>query len=175
MSFAIHREGALIACSPGIPEPLEWGQEEGSVALVRVHDGVVDVTRARTGARSLARRDLTLTLETARDVVSLVGAQAHDDLGLEVVLRGQCPGDVLIDPAVVEMELAEGFFNLRVVDRTELVIDAGDQGDLPKGTVLGNFVRVMDERIRNAGDEEQRIHEREAYRLGMGLLQGGTA
>jgi hypothetical protein len=73
------------------------------------------------------------------------------------------------------MELAQDFFSLRVVDHTELVIDTSDQGDLPKGTVLGNFVRVMDERIRNAGDEDLRIHEREAYRLGMGLLQGGSA
>jgi hypothetical protein len=173
--FAIHKEGSLIACSPGVPEPLEWGQEEGNVALVRIQDETVRVTRARTGTKSLAKRELPLTLDTARNVMALVAAQAHDDLGLEVVLTGQCPGDVLIDPAVVEMELGQDFFNLRVVDHTELVIDGSDQGDLPKGTVLGNFVRVMDERIRGAGDEEQRIHEREAYRLGMGLLQGGSA
>jgi hypothetical protein len=41
--------------------------------------------------------------------------------------------------------------------------------------VLGNFVRVMDERIRKASDDEQLMHEREAYRLGMGLLRGGPA
>jgi DNA repair exonuclease SbcCD nuclease subunit len=174
-AFALHEEDSLIACSPGVPEPLEWGQEEGNVALVRIQDGVTRVTRAQTGTKSLAKRDLALTLDTARNVMSLVAAQAHDDLGLEVVLSGQCPGDILIDPAVVEMELAQDFFSLRVVDHTELVIDTSDQGDLPKGTVLGNFVRVMDERIRNAGDEDLRIHEREAYRLGMGLLQGGSA
>ncbi len=175
IAFALDAGQAPAACSPGVPEPLEWGQEEGSVALVRIRDGMVQVTRAQTGTKSLAKRDLPLTLDTARKVTSLVAAQAHDDLGLEVVLSGQCPGDVLIDPALIEMELAQDFYNLRVVDHTELVIDTSDQGDLPKGTVLGNFVRVMDERIRNAGDEDQRIHEREAYRLGMGLLQGGSA
>jgi len=175
ITFELLEDQSPLACSPGVPEPLEWGQEEGNVALVRISDGAVRVTRAHTGTKSLAKRDLPLTIGTARDVLSLVASQAHEDLGLEVVLTGQCPGDVLIDPAVIEMELAQDFFNLRVVDHTELVIDTSDQGDLPKGTVLGNFVRVMDERIRNAGDDEQRIHEREAYRLGMGLLQGGSA
>ncbi|MGH2345373.1 MAG: hypothetical protein ACRDG4_09120, partial [Chloroflexota bacterium] len=85
-TFSTHQEGTVIACSPGVPEPLEWGQEEGSVARVRIRDDRVEVTRGRTGTRSLARRDLTLTLETARDVVSLIGDQAHQDLGLEVVL-----------------------------------------------------------------------------------------
>jgi hypothetical protein len=175
LSFSSQRNGTLTVCSPGVPEPLEWGQEEGNVALVRIHDDGVEVLRGRTGTTSLARRNLTLTLETAPDVVSLIGALAHDKLGLEVVLQGQCPGDVLIDPAIIEMDLAEDFFNLRVADHTELVIDTGDQGDRPKGTVLGNFVRVMDERIRKASDDEHRMHEREAYRLGMSLLQGGMA
>jgi DNA repair protein SbcD/Mre11 len=175
ISFATQQDGALIACSPGVPEPLEWGQEEGSVALVRINDEGVEVTRGRTGMTSLARRDLNLTLATARDVVSSIAAQAHDNLALEVVLRGQCPGDVLIDPATIEMELAQSFFNLRVADHTELIIDSEGPSDRPKGTVLGNFVRVMDERIRKASDDEQLMHEREAYRLGMGLLRGGPA
>jgi len=175
LTFSVHAARDLTVCSPGVPEPLEWGQEEGSVALVRISNGKVRVDRGRTGTRSFARRDLELTLSTARDVISLIAAQAHEDLGLEVILRGKCPGYVLIDPASIESELAARFFNLRVVDRTELVIDAGEQSDLPKGTVLGNFVRVMDERIRGANDGEQRIHEREAYRLGMGLLQGEGA
>lgn len=172
LRFATHVEGDLTVCSPGVPEPLVWGQEEGSIALVRIGKDTVRVDRGRTGTRALARRDLTLTLSTAREVVSLIAAQAHEDLGLEVLLRGQCPGDVLIDPAAIEAELAPHFFNLRVVDRTELVIDPDAKSDVPKGTVLGNFVRVMAERIGAATDEDRRMHEREAYRLGMGLLRG---
>jgi hypothetical protein len=170
--FSVQQRSNLTVCSPGAPEPLEWGQEEGSVALVRIGTGPARVNRGRTGTRSLARRDLTLTLANAQDVVALIAAQAREDLGLEVILRGKCPGHVLIDPASIESELGARFFHLRVVDRTELVIDIGEQGDVPRGTVLGNYVRVMDARIRAAGDADRRVHEREAYRLGMGLLQG---
>jgi hypothetical protein len=172
LDFSVQRRTGLTVCSPGVPEPLEWGQEEGSVALVRISAGSTKVTRARTGTRSLARRNLVLTLATAHDVVLLIADQAREDLGLEVILRGECPGDVLIDPASIESELGARFFHLRVVDRTKLIIDAGEQSDLPRGTVLGNFARVMDGRIRAAGGAENRMHEREAYRLGMGLLQG---
>jgi len=172
LDFSVQQRNSLTVCSPGVPEPLEWGQEEGSIALTRIGAGTTEVTRARTGIRSLARRDLVLTLTTAHEVVSLIADQAHEDLGLEVILRGECPGHVLIDPASIESELGARFFHLRVVDRTKLIIDAGERSDLPRGTVLGNFARVMDARIRGAGGAESRMHEREAYRLGMGLLQG---
>ncbi|MGH2409697.1 MAG: hypothetical protein ACRDGS_04915, partial [Chloroflexota bacterium] len=141
LGFSVHQRNGLTVCSPGVPEPLEWGQEEGSVALVQISAGTVSVHRGRTGTRSLARRDLELTLSTAHDVVSLIADQGREDLGLEVILRGQCPGHVLIDPATIESELGARFFSLRVIDQTELVIDAGQQSDLPRGTVLGNFVR----------------------------------
>jgi len=172
LDFSVQQRNNLTVCSPGVPEPLEWGQEEGSVAVTRIGAGLAKVTRARTGTRSLARRDLVLTLATAHDVVSLIADQAREELGLEVILRGECPGHVLIDPASIESELGTRFFHLRVVDRTKLIIDAGEQSDLPRGTVLGNFARIMDARIRAAGGAESRMHEREAYRLGMGLLQG---
>ncbi len=173
LTFESCTSDGLVVCSPGVPEPLEWGQEEGSIALVRIEDdGSVFVERGRTGTRSLARRELVLTVESARNVLSLIAAMAHDDLSLEIVLRGECPGDVLIDPAAIETELGPTFFNLRVYDRTTLLIAPDDPMDVPKGTVLGNFVKVMHERIRKAASDDLAMYEREAYRLGMGLLQG---
>lgn len=174
--FAVAAAGAVTVCSPGVPEPLEWGQEHGTVALVRIDDdGSVRVDRRRTGAHSFTRRELAVTPDNAQFVTSLIERQAHPDLALEVVLTGICPFDVLIDPHAIESELAPSFFHLRVVDRTQLLFAGGSPGALPQGTVLGNFARVMDGRLRDAADEEQAMHDREAYRLGFNLLQGGSS
>lgn len=175
-TFAVATSGPVTVCSPGVPEPLEWGQEQGTVALVRIDDdGTVRVDRRRTGAHSFARRELAVTPDNARFVTDLIERQAHPDLALEVVLTGTCPFDVLIDPHAIESELAPSYFHLRVVDRTQLLFTGGTPGALPQGTVLGNFARVMDGRLRDAADEEQAMHDREAYRLGFNLLQGGNS
>jgi len=175
-TYAVETVGAVTVCSPGVPEPLEWGQEHGTVALVRIDDdGSVRVERRRTGAHSFARRELAITPDNARLATSIIERQAHPDLALEVVLTGTCPFDVLIDPQAIESELAPSFFHLRVVDRTQLLFTGGGPGAPPPGTVLGNFARVMDGRLRDAPDEEQATHDREAYRLGFNLLQGGSS
>lgn len=175
-SFAVAGEADLTVCSPGVPEPQEWGQERGSVAVVHfADDGQVRVERRRTGSRSFARRELVVTTENSKLIRHLIGRLAHGDLALEVVLTGICPADVMIDPAAIEADLAPQFFHLRIVDRTQLAIPSQGAGAWPQGTVLGNFARVMDGRIRDAADEEQAAFDREAYQLGMSMLQGGTA
>jgi hypothetical protein len=45
---------------------------------------------------------------------------------------------------------------------------------MPQGTIVGNFARLMDARLRDAADDEQIVLDREAYQLGMNLLQGGS-
>jgi hypothetical protein len=126
----------------------------------------------RCGTRRLARRQLELTPSTARDVAGCIRAMADPHLALEIVLTGDCPFDVALDPATLEEELADHFFHLRVVDRTALLLTDREIQALPQGTILSNFVRVMNARMRDAVDDTQSSLEREAYHLGLGLLQG---
>jgi hypothetical protein len=174
--FWERRTEGITICSPGVPEPLEWGQERGSVAIIHVEDHQsLRVERRRTGTRSFARREMAVTPENSRSIRARIGQMAHGDLALEVVLTGVCPADVFIDPAAIEAELAPQFFHLRVVDRTQLMIPSAGAATWPQGTVLGNYARIMDARIRDAADDEQAAFDREAYQIGMSLLQGGSA
>jgi hypothetical protein len=176
VQFSVSGARRPIVCSPGVPEPLDWGQEHGTIAIVAIDDsGKVVVARRDTGTRAFARCELEVSSDSAGTVRDIIGRLANDDLGLEAVLTGTCPAEILIDPGTLEGELGDNFFNLRVVDRTGLVIDTSGVGSLPQGTVLGNFARVMDTRIRSARDEDEAALDREAYRLGLNLLQGDAA
>jgi hypothetical protein len=174
--FSVSGSSRPTVCSPGVPEPLDWGQEHGTIAIVTINNtGKVAVARRETGTRAFARRELEVSSDSAGTVRDIIGRLANDDLGLEAVLTGTCPAEILIDPGMLEGELGDNFFNLRVVDRTGLVIDTSGVGSLPQGTVLGNFARVMDTRIRSARNEDEAALDREAYRLGLNLLQGDAA
>lgn len=174
-AFADHTEGNLTLCCPGVPEPLDWGQEHGSVALIRIDDrGKLLVDRRRTGTHSFVRRELEVTPENARTVTSLIEQMAHPTLAMEMVLTGQCPFDVLLNPMAIEAELSPAFFHLRLVDRTKLLLTDNALSSLPQGTIPGNFARVMDGRLRDAADEYHAAFDREAYQLGLSLLQGSS-
>lgn len=172
-SFATRRLDDLLVCSPGAPEPIEWDRDGGTVAVIAL-DGdrppVIDAQRC--GVRRLARRQIAVTPDTARDVAARIRDMADPQLALELVLTGGCPFDVAIDPAALENDLAHQFFHLRVVDRTTLLLTDREIQALPQGTILSNFVRVMNTRMRDAVDDTQAALEREAYHLGLELLQG---
>jgi hypothetical protein len=172
-AFAMSTEDACTACTPGVPEPLDWGQGEGTAALLRVRSAGISVEKQQISKHRFVRRELELSPDNRGHLGTLVQQMADSDLGLELVLTGTCPAELLVDPQALERDCADGFFSLRVVDRTGLVIDTSGFGTLPQGTVLGNFARLMDTRIRSAPDEEEATLNREGYRIAMHLLQGG--
>lgn len=107
-------------------------------------DGTARAERRRCGGYRFSRRTLTVTTETARGLTATIEQFADPAQALEVVLEEESPLDVLIDPAALEAALASLFFHLRIVDRTTLEIADRGTGAVPQGTVLGNFMRVMD-------------------------------
>jgi hypothetical protein len=173
--YAVHVEGGTTLCSPGIPEPLEWGQERGSVAVVQIaDDGAVTVEQRRCGTHRLSRREFEVTPANARHITGIIHSMADQTLALEIVLTGNCPFRVLINPAAIEEELAPAFFHLRIVDRTTLLLTSDDLQSLPQGTIVANFARVMNGRMRDVADDLYAGLEREAYQLGLSLLQGAS-
>jgi hypothetical protein len=170
-SYAEHVAGRMVLCSPGVAEPSRWGQEHGSLAVVSMDDaGGTQVFRGLSGTRTFARIELRLAARTAGQIRERIEALRDPELGLEIVLTGICPADVLIDPGDLEASLADRFFRLRVFDRTGVVIDEADAANQGVSTVLANFVRVMKERIEQPGPQDNVVLLREAYRLGFRML-----
>jgi hypothetical protein len=163
-----------VACSPGVPEAMDWDHSAGTIALVQFDDlGNCQVEQLATGSLRFVRLEYSISSENARPVGRILSEMGDPRVSLEIVLTGICPAETLIDPSSLEEEFANRYFSLRIVDRTELQIDAGRAVSLPRGTVVGNFARIIDGRINGAADGEEAGLQREAYRLAMHLLQGG--
>ncbi len=162
-----------VACSPGVPEPVDWDHADGTVALVQFDDeGNCRVERLPTGTLRFVRRELNMSTGSKSGVDELLTDMSDARLGLELVLTGACPPGASINPAAIETEFGDRFFNLRVVDRTELQTGAGGAVSAPQGTVLGNFAQIMEGRISASADAEEADLQREACRLAIHLLQG---
>lgn len=170
--FTLLDHGDVLACMPGVPEPFDWNQE-GSVALLHIaDDGSVRVERRRTGSHAFVRRELVVTPENAHRIGEIIGKMGRADLALEIVLVGGCPLTAMLEPTFIESELGRHFFHLRVVDRTALLHTEATERLREEPSIAGNFARVMERRMQDTDANPQATFDREAYRLGMRLLQG---
>ncbi len=175
-AFDTGPSAGTVACSPGVPEPVDWDHANGTAALVGFdEEGHCSVDRLATGILRFARKKISLTPDNKHPLSHILDKMSDPHLGLEIVLTGVCPSDTSIDPALLEAEYGDKFFSLRVVDRTKLQIDAGSAASESQATVLGNFARIMDARIKSSAGGEEAALQREAYRLAVHLLQGGQA
>lgn len=188
-SFRQERFGDVVACYPGSPEFVSVDQKgAGQVALVTIdREGKVSVEGRQVGVRRFDELEVALdTLSSPAQVAEAIRAKADPDLVLEVTLTGLCAFDFDIDAEELAVELESDFFHLRLRDRSHPRLDDVAIAELPEGSVVGKFARIMRERIESAerdtrtGDEttvdenvrdEKAVYE-EALRLGVALLEG---
>jgi hypothetical protein len=174
--FEIGSSAGSTTCSPGMPEPVDWDNAEGTAALVQIDgDDQCVVERLATGSLRFVRSRIDLAATDDRPLGRILDEMSDPSLGLEIVLTGVCPDDTSIDPAALESEFGSRFFSLRIVDRTDLQIEASAELPASQATVVGHFARIMDGRIKSSVDKGEAGIEQEAYRLVMHLLQEGQS
>ena len=158
----------------GSPELLGYDQEgAGHVLLVEIPSpGRAVVTRHRVGRRQYRRLDLDLTLLDDAALRRAVEEAADPEVICDAVLMGVVPVTRTVNASGLEDDLSEGFFRLRITNRTQLWLDDERLAQISEDTVLGKFVRVMSARIA-AADGEQRALLEEALQVGVAVLRGG--
>ena len=177
-AFADCSEGDTKAFYCGVPEPVAIDQADaGSVALVEISpDGDARVTRRPVGALKVRALSLDVGSYPSRELLTAAIAEHADPKQiLDLTLTGVAAPDALIDPEELAAELADGFFRLRVRNRSQVGLDKIRLGDYPEELVVGKFVRKMAERIETArgdGDDDAAELAENALRVGLALLSG---
>ncbi len=174
-SFQDFSQGNTGAFYCGSPEPISMDQKgAGNVAMVTIQEkGDVKVTPLRVGTKEFdeIHIDVGLVKSTA-EIMKLIEAKASPDLILKVTLEGLCTTDY--DPNSKEIEdlLGRQFFCLRVEDKWHPKLDEVTPENFSEETVTGKFIKLMQDKIKLVGDEEERSVYEEALKLGFALLQG---
>ena len=166
--------GGVRAWYSGAPEMIGLDEpDSGSVCLVTLGaPGDIEVVRRPVGRRRA--KHITLDLAASGGAEGVARAiRAHTDASLALVVTlGGLVG--LADRVNVERlreDLAPEFFRLEIRDESHLRLDAVDPALYPEGTVLGRFVRAMQEQIAGREGEARGIAE-DALQWGVALLEG---
>ncbi|MCL5257459.1 MAG: DNA repair exonuclease [Chloroflexi bacterium] len=173
-SFSEFTCGSTKACYSGAPEVIDLDQAgAGKVVLVNIErSGDVSIQPVQVGSRRFER--LRIPLDTAISPAAVresIAALADRSLILEVSLEGLQALDFQLDVEEMERALEDEFFALRIVDHSHAALSEVDINSFAPETVVGRYVRLMQQRIASASAGEASEYE-EALRLGVALLQG---
>ena len=166
--------GGVMAWYSGAPEMIDMDEpDSGSVCLVTLRaPGDIEVVRHRVGRR----RGMQITVDLAacggvEGVARAIRAQADPAVVLVATLAGLVALPDRVNVERLREDLAPEFFRLEIRDESHLRLDAIDPSLYPEGTVLGRFVRAMQEQIATREGEARAVAE-DALQWGVALLEG---
>lgn len=157
----------------GAPEFLGLDQPGfGHVLVVSVEGpGVVSVEPVPVARRRYRRESVAAEGLDDQALRARLEELADPDLVLELTLQGLREPDQVLPLQAIAHEYADRFFRLVLRDHSYPRLDEESLRRFEPTTVLGQFVRRMQERLDRCAPEE-RAHLEEALQLGVAALQG---
>lgn len=159
----------------GTPENLTYDERNpaGQVLLVILDNDRIKVEPRRTG-RYLWKEVILDAGEQADE--SALAAKLKADAGPQTLLKVKLTGlahlDFILDEERLREALSDDFFHVVVDSRSVHLMEAEiDPAAYPENTVTGRFLRLMQEKVHAATEEEKQEYE-EALQVGLALLKG---
>ncbi len=165
--------GNVKAFYSGSPEPTAPDQSDaGYIADVTLSDNGVNVQKIPVGTMQAERYDLDVTNLSDREVLDRIKTKARPNIVLDVRLSGIATIGQRLDPRELQDAALEGFFWLRVSDRSHLELREIDPDDYPEVHAIGKYVRMLSAKIKAAQSDREKTIAEQALQLGVALLQG---
>ncbi|MEK7519749.1 MAG: DNA repair exonuclease [Patescibacteria group bacterium] len=168
----------VVAWYSGSPEVTyqegKGGIGQGYALSVEItEDGGAQVTPLKISQKEVAeiRLDMQVT-ETMEQAYFELEQRASPNRIAVVTFAGVAPAGVFIDPEKIERDFADAFFSITVSDETVSAEEEITELNYPEELVIGQFVRIMQQRITNAKDPAERQRMTEALHLGVAELEG---
>lgn len=162
----------------GAPEALSTQQSgAGSVVMIDIADGVVQrIARQRVGETEFSRLTLPVEPETQlEDLVQEIAKGAHRRLVRKVSLVGLVYPQQRIPVQAILDELSRRFYHLSIEDKTHIELTDDALQQFPEELVIGQYVRMLKDKIEHADDPNEKRKYEEALQLGVALLTGEEA
>jgi DNA repair exonuclease SbcCD nuclease subunit len=171
--FSEQSQGAVKAFYSGAPEPTASDQKgAGYIACIELTKEGVRVRKERVGTVTCDQLSIEVTGRTTREILEAIQTQADPNLMLTVTLTGLGELGMVLDTEKIKQELAPNFYHLKIIDEVHPELADVTPETFPEELVTGKFVRLMQERIEQASDEEQRKRAEQGLQIGLALLQG---
>ncbi|MEX0877449.1 MAG: DNA repair exonuclease [Candidatus Spechtbacterales bacterium] len=163
-------KGGVTAYYSGSPEMLSISQSgAGYVIVGTVEYGVTDVKPVQIGAREAKEIEINIEeIEDAAEIARKIEEYADDNLIFTANITGTNRNKIVVNVDAIEEDLGGKFWRLRVQNKSRML--ANETGASPEHSsilISGQFVELMEEKISNAKDEEERKLYEEALQLGL--------
>ena len=155
-TFRDYSQRRVKAFYSGGPEPTALDQNgSGFVASIALSERGVEVQPIRVGTVESDQLTLDVTGLSEQEVLEKIKARAKSTLMLNVTLTGMVSIGQRLDPTELEEAAAEAFYLLRVSDESQLEIAKIDPSNYPEVQVIGQYVRMLSEKLRTVVDEKK--------------------
>lgn len=172
-SMADYSRGGVPAFYSGSPEIIDIDQKGAGYALKVELDKTAQITPVMVGERT--SDEIIINLDEAQDSAEVKAAILNGRnarLIRTVNIKGLSDPELALIPEDLEEELEDKFFILRVNDFSHPKIKTIEEKNYPPETVIGQFIRLMKEKINQALNEDEKKIAEEAFRIGVAELEG---
>jgi DNA repair exonuclease SbcCD nuclease subunit len=155
-----HNDGCLVACCPGTPEGLAFG-ENGERYCVVASVGAEAVTVDKVPVNTRVLKDENLEIQdfsSEEELVERIRRLGHPDIMMRLTLTGQ-PA-VLIHAPLVQRQASDAFYRLEIDDRIQFM-NSPLAEEYTRGTSASSLlVRKAQELARHRSETERQVLDR---------------
>lgn len=175
-------QGRVTAWYAGSPE-ITYQEGKGGlgsgyvlfVELSKKEDGSHEtkVEPIKVGSKDFQEEEIDAS--SFRDIAELkekVAQDASPHLIKVVTLKGLLDPSFLLDLEALSEELRSKFFYLRIHNDTHVKIEDIEEDQYPKEMIIGQYVRILRDKIREAKDEGEKKLLEEVLQIGIAELEG---
>lgn len=171
--FSFGSTKAWYAGSPEITyQEGKGGLGQGYVLLVDIAD-TADVKPVKVSDKEIEELNMDMQIyENMENVYYEMEKHANQNKILIVNISGIIGSDVFIDPAKIEQDFGKKFLSVKVSDFTGFTAQEVLGREYPEELVIGQFARIMRQKIEEAKTPEEKKIAQDAMHIGIAELEG---
>lgn len=160
----------------GAPEPLSTQQSGAGQVVVGEIEGGVTTQLAPEKIGTITFSVLNIGVDettTPAELLTQISHGADSYMVRTVKVSGIVQPGQRLELEKISDQAARHFYHLNIVDDTHVALTPEALNQFPEELVIGQYVRILQEKIAAAPDAAQRKLHEEALQLGVALLQDG--
>lgn len=172
--FSSGKVKAWYAGSPEITyQEGKGGLGQGYALKVEIEDGKTTVLPIKITEKEIKEVNFDLQMfENRDDIYKTIERLANPNLILSVNLSGFADAEKLLALQKIDEDFQDKFFYISVKNNISLKLREIDSRNYPEELVVGQFVRLMQEKILKAASEEEKSILKDALQIGIAELEG---
>ncbi|MEK7452838.1 MAG: DNA repair exonuclease [Patescibacteria group bacterium] len=133
----------------------------------------VEVKPFKVSSKEVEEFDLDVSLFDGMDsIYKEIDKKSNENIILILNISGMMNPNLFLDREKIEDDFRDKFFFIKVKNNSSLRIENITESEYPEDMVIGQFVRLMKEKINTAQNEDDKKIFNEALQLGVAELEG---